>query len=212
MIKNIIRTYVALCAGIIGFSCASLSQAAVITFEASDFSIDTTFSNVSTFSFSIDIAGPLAAGVTYSNPTLNAVNYSVFGSLDATPSGFPAFNLVRSIGGSEFYAQGSSLEFSIAASADLSDGLQVADLLGGGSAPAFVFDGREVDTGRYHPALVELYTNGTGQIQNSNNTGGVNPGSNQVVDVDFGDEYISGLTFDAATLTLAAQPVPLPGG
>lgn len=183
------------------------SQAAIITFGASDFVLNPTFSNVQTFGFTIDIAGPLAAGATYTNPTLNSVQYNVFGTLVATPSGFPAFNLVRNIGGAEFYTQGSSLMFSISATADLSDGLQVSELTG--ADPVFVFNGREVGTGRYHPALFQLNSDGTGSIRNSNNMGGINPGSGLEVDVDFGEEYITELAFDASSLTLAAA-VPEP--
>lgn len=183
------------------------SQAAIITFGASDFVLNPTFSNVQTFDFTIDIAGPLTAGATYTNPTLNSVTYNVFGTLTTTPSGFPAFNLVRNIGGAEFYTQGSSLMFSISAAADLSDGLQVSELTG--TDPVFVFNGREVGTGRYHPALFQLNSDGTGSIRNSNNMGGTNPGSGMVVDVDFGEEYITELTFNASSLTLSAA-VPEP--
>jgi hypothetical protein len=40
--------------------------------------------------------------------------------------------------------------------------------------------------------------------------GGVNPATGEVVDVDFGQEYISNLTFDASSLTLAV-PEPSAG-
>ncbi|NKB22033.1 MAG: hypothetical protein GKS01_16215 [Alphaproteobacteria bacterium] len=177
----------------------------MISFEAADFGLTPVFSNVTTFAFGIDIAGPLTAGTVYSDPTLNGVDYNVFGTLDVTPSGFPAFNLVRSIGGAEFYTQGSSLSFEVAVGADLTDGLQVSDLVGD-----FIFDGREVGTGRYHPALFQLHSDGTGSIRNSNNTGGVNPGSGEVVNVTFGEEYITDLTFNASTLTLADAPAAVP--
>lgn len=76
----------------------------------------------------------------------------------------------------------------------------------------FRFNGREVDTGRYHPALVELNADGTGRIRNSNNLGAINPSSLQTVNVDIGDEYITELQFDPTTLTLtgpiAAVPEP----
>ena len=191
------------------FLMSASSHGFVISFEASDFALTPTKSNVVTFSFTIDVDAPLVAGV-YANPTLNSVQYNVFGQLVAgTPSGFPAFDLQRSIGGAEFYAQGSSLAFEIAAGADLSDGLQLAELVG--SDPVFVFNGREVDTGRYHPALFELNADGTGTMQNSNNQGGVNPGSGMVVDVTFGDEYITQLNVDPSSLTLApADPVVVP--
>jgi hypothetical protein len=182
------------------------SQAAIITFEAADFTVTPVFSNVRAFNFTIDLVGPLVAGVTYSNPTLNSVVYGVSGSLDSTPSGFPAFNLQRTITGAEFYSQGSSLEFAIAGSADLSDGLQVSELDGVGQV--FLYNGRDVGTGRYHPALVMLNDDGTGSIQNSNNQGGINPGSGEEVNVGFGEEYITELNFDPAVLTLSEVPIP----
>jgi len=190
---------------------SSVAHAAVITFEAADFVVTPQFSNVSTFNFTIDLAGPLSTGMSYSNPTLNSVVYGVSGSLSSTPSGFPAFNLQRTISNADFYGQGSSLEFAISSSADLSDGLQVSDLEANGADPVFVFNGREVDTGRYHPALVEFYADGTGRIQNSNNTGGINPGSKLEVDVNFGEEYITNLSFDPDTLTLVeVSEIPVP--
>ena len=131
----------------------------MISFEASDFGKTAVFSNVTTFGFSIDIAAPLTAGTTYSKADVNSVDYNLFGSLGNTPSGFPAFNLVWSITGFDFDAQGSSLSVEVAVGANLTDGLQVSDLVGD-----FIFDGREVGTGRYHPALVELHSDGTGRI------------------------------------------------
>ena len=77
-------------------------RAFVISFEASDFGLNLSFNNVQTFEFTSDIAGPLTAGTIYNDPVLTGVDYRVFGALGATPSGFPTFNLVRSIGGGEF--------------------------------------------------------------------------------------------------------------
>jgi hypothetical protein len=182
----------------------ALSWADPLTFQASDFGLNPTFSEVRTFAFSIDLAVPVTAGSSYSNPELSRVDYNVFGTLDGTPSGFPSFNLVRAIAGSEFYDQGSSMAFEIDITADLTDGLQVSELVGTGIV--FEFNGREVDTGRYHPALLQLNADGTGTIQNSNNKGGINPGSGEVVDVDFGEEYITELTFTPSTLTLFPPP------
>ena len=87
----------------------------------------------------------------------------------------------------------------------MSDGLQVSELAGTGSDVVFRFNGREVDTGRYHPVFIELRADGTGILQNANNTGGDNPQDGFVgdIDVDFGEEYITNLTFDPATLTIA---------
>jgi hypothetical protein len=172
----------------------------VITFQASDFGLNPTFNDVHTFEFSININLAINAGTNYVNPELNGVDYHVSGTLANTPSGFPAFNLVRSIGGAEYYTQGSSLAFAVDAAADLSDGLQVSELVG--AATVFEFDGREVDTGRYHPALFQLNADGTGMIQNSNNSGGINPGSGEEVDVDYGEEYITELSFNPSALTL----------
>ena len=56
---------------------------------------------------------------------------------------------------------------------------------------AFVFDGHEDGTGRFHPAFFVLNSNGTGLMQNSDNTGA---GSMMNIDVDFGAEYITELT------------------
>ena len=94
--------------------------------------------------------------------------------------------------------QGSSFKFEIASNADLTDGLQISDLVDG-----LVLNAREVDTGRYHPPLLELNADGTGSMQNSNNFGGINPFNNQFVDIDFGEEYIIELSFDPTSLTIA---------
>ena len=214
LIRRVLRALSVCCAclGLTGLAIPP-ANAFVISFEAADFGLNPTFSNVQTFAFSIDIAGPLTAGTSYINPVLNGVNYNVFGTLAATPSGFPAFNLVRAIAGPEFYSQGSSLSFGVSAFADLSDGLQVSEMVGVDPVfvgPVFVFNGREVGTGRYHPSLVQLNADGTGSIRNSNNTGGVNPGSGQVVNVGFGDEYVTELSFEAGQLTLAPAVIPEP--
>ncbi|MEO1530108.1 MAG: PEP-CTERM sorting domain-containing protein [Planctomycetota bacterium] len=187
------------------------ARADIVTFEASDFGLNPTFSNVRTFRFEIDIAAPITPGAILDNPTLNGVRYNVFGQLAAgTPSGFSAFDLRREIGGDEFYAQGSSLSLQIANDADLTDGLQASELVG--ADPVFVFNGREVGTGRYHPAVVRLNADGTGSIRNSNNMGGVNPATNEVVDVEEGEEYITELTFTPSALTLIeVAAVPEPG-
>ena len=185
----------------------ALSWADLLTFQASDFGLNPTFSDVHTFAFTIDLAVAVTAGSSYSNPELTSVNYNVSGTLDNTPSGFQAFNLVRAILGSEFYTQGSSMAFEVDITADLSDGIQVSELVG--TDIVFEFNGREVDTGRYHPALVQLNADGTGTIQNSNNMGGINPGSGEEVDVDFGDEYITELTFIPSTLTIIPPPPDL---
>lgn len=101
------------------------------------------------------------------------------------------------------------MTFEVDITADLSDGLQVSELVGTGIV--FEFDGREVGTGRYHPAIVQLNADGTGSIRNSNNTGGINPGSGMEVDVDFGEEYITELTFIPSTLTLFTDLILMDG-
>jgi len=185
-----------------------------IRFSETDFGVTDVFNDLRTFSFEIQIAGPLQAGV-FNDPTIVGVDYTVFGVLpDPTPSGFGAFLLNRpetagdQFPGSEFYANGGSLSFEISASADLTDGVQFNELVGG--ANAFVFNAREVGTGRYHPPVIELNADGTGLFENSNNMGGINPGSGEEVDVARGEEYISTLTFDPANFTLGVSAVPEP--
>tara|TARA_R110002049_G_scaffold309268_1_gene519505 strand:- start:6520 stop:7203 length:684 start_codon:yes stop_codon:yes gene_type:complete len=205
-IKRIMALAVAIC-GISLITPTAPTRAAVLSFSSSDFGLTTTFNNVATFDFEIEIVDDIVAGVSYVNPAITRIDYSVMGSLTSpTPSGFPAFSLVRSIVGNEFYSQGSSMAFTVSAMADLSDGLQVDELTG--LDPIFEFHAREVGTGRYHPPRFRLNADGTGRIENSNNTGGVNPGNGMVVDVDFGEEYITELAFNPAQLTIAAVPEP----
>jgi hypothetical protein len=146
--------------------------------------------------------------------------------LAATPSGFPSFGFALNhrfpasppgpITGAEFYAlngsavAGQTLRFQVSASADLSDGLQLDELDDLGGGVIFLFNGREEGTGRYHPAFLELRSDGTGIIQNADNMGGDNPadGSPNEIDVDFGDEYITNLSFNPSTFTIG---VPEPG-
>lgn len=185
-----------------------------LEFSDADFGIVPEFGEVTSFDFAIDINAPLVAGGVYSNPVLSGVTYSVFGLLDANtvPSGFDSFNLSRTIGGQEFFDQGSSLNFTIDSAADLSDGLQISELVADANGLLFQFDGREVNTGRFHPPLLELFSDGTGSLQNSNNTGGINPVSGTVVDVGFGDEYVNGLTFDSSVTLASAVPEPSSAG
>lgn len=176
-----------------------------IRLSNSDFTTTPAFSDVQTFDFDIELGVPLAAG-SYANPTMNRLDYSVSGTLVAgTPSGFSGFALSRSFTDAAFYLQGSSLSFEVAPTADLSDGVQVSELTG--ADPVFVFNGREDGTGRFHPALLELNSDGTGRIQNSNNAPAGTP-------IAFGAEYITDLTFDPATLTIARaeSQVVIPAG
>lgn len=182
-----------------------VAQSFQIRFASPSFQATPIFSDVITFSFRIIVAEELVAGMAYDNPTITTVDYEVSGTLEpGTPSGFPSFALERSISGTEFYAQGSSLSFTVSPSAVLTDGLQAAELAGPGIV--YTFNGREVDTGRFHPALLELDANGTGRIQNSNNVPSLNP----LVEVDFGEEYITDLAFDPGNLTIV--PVSSLGG
>lgn len=181
-----------------------VAGAFTLNLSSTQFGLTPSFNAVTSFQFEIDVSAPLAPGV-YDNPGLAHVTYSVLGMLGSspTPSGFPAFNLQRSITGADFYAQGSSLQFAIAPGANLADGLQLSELAGTGSGPVFVFNGRELGTGRYHPPLLELFADGSGQIQNSNNMGGINPATLKEVNVNFGEEYIVALSTNPATMTLA---------
>ena len=76
----------------------------------------------------------------------------------------------------------SSFEVCLEIVVDLTVGLQVSELI------TFVFNEREVGAGRCHPTFIELSSDGSELIQNSNNAGGANLGSGLVVDVDFAEE------------------------
>lgn len=173
-----------------------IAQTMQLTLSDADFEITNVVSDVDLFDFQIEINAPLAAGV-YNNPSLISVSYRVFGSLiEGTPSGFEAFDLMREITGEEFYAQGSSLQFGIDENAVLEDGVQIDEL--SGTDVVFRFDGREIGNERFHPALFELRADGTGTIQNSNNTPTLDP----LLEIDFGSEYINDLLFDPGNTTL----------
>ena len=161
-----------------------------------DYQITNTFSDVDLFTIDIDLDIPFESGL-YDNPTILNVNYRVFGSLEpGTPSGFPQFDLQRSISGAEFYQQGGSLMFEIAANADFSDGIQADELVDNGTI--LTLNAREVGNGRFHPPIFELYSDGTGRIQNSNNVHTVDP----LLEVNFGDEYITDLEFSTHSTVL----------
>ena len=66
-----------------------------------------------------------------------------------------------------------------------------------------------MDTGRYHPPILQLLANGTRILQNSNNNGDVTPSTGNVVNVNFGDEYVTNLTFNPANAPIA-PPIPVP--
>jgi hypothetical protein len=190
-----------------GLSSGALAQNMTLRMANGDFQISNTFSDVDIFDIRVEIAAPLAAGV-YNNPDIIDVTYQVMGDLvPGTPSGFPAFNLQRSITGTEFYAQGSSLSFEISPTAVLTDGVQVAELVGAGVV--FTFNAREIDNSRFHPALFELNADGTGRIQNSDNIHTLDP----LNEVNFGEEYITDLMFDPGNTTvIIANASPCPCG
>jgi len=203
---------------------ATQATAFQLLLSNTDFGAAPVFSNVQNFSFQIDLAGPLVAGGVYDNTSITQVQYLVRGNLSSnpsTPSGFPAFRLDRfpsgegPISAADWISQGSSIAFEIAASANLSNGLQLSELVPGAGGLLFELDAREferLDRARYHPPLLQLFENSTGVLQNSNNssgsTGTTNPGTGLTVDVDFGDEYITNLSFDPNAITLV---VPEPG-
>lgn len=188
-----------------------------LTFDDADFGIASVFNDVADFRVEIVVDDDLAPGQTYTNPALVQVDYSVQGVLNSpTPSGFPGFQLVRSIGGAAFYGLSpeAALSFTVRADADLSDGLQINELAG--NTPAFEFNAREFNQqpGRYHPPRLRLNADGTGQLINANNQSTFpNPdppiGSGLLVDVDFGDEYDVALSFDPG-LTIAGPVAVIP--
>jgi hypothetical protein len=206
---------------------ADSASAFTIFFSNSSFStagITPRFSDVRTFQFELNLTGPLVAGASYDNSSLVEVRYDVRGGLSTsppTPSGFPAFALNRTASGegvispADWIGQGSSVAFEIAASANFLDGLQLSELVADPTGLLLAIDAREferLDRARYHPPQLLLYAGGTGILQNSNNssgsTGTVNPATGLTVDVDFGEEYITDLSFSPSEITLA---VPEPG-
>lgn len=185
----------------VGLVSVSSAQTMTLTTSNTDYQVTNVFSDVGVFTISVVIDAPLAVGV-YNNPDIISVSYQVSGSLTpGTPSGFPAFALVRDISGTEFYAQGSSLSFEISPAAVLTDGVQIAELVGNGVV--LTYNAREIGNGRFHPALFELSSNGTGRIQNSDNVVTENP----FQQVDFGEEYITDLVFDPGNTTVLTGTV-----
>ena len=175
---------------------AANAQNMFLSMDQDDFVVTNIFSDVDTFAFDIRFAAPLTSG-SFVNPDITTVTYSVSGTLvPGTPSGFPAFALERTMSGDEFYAQGSSISFEIAAGALLSDGVQIDELVGNGLV--FTFNGKEVDNGRFHPTLFELNSDGTGMMQNSDNITVLDP----LQQVAFGSEYINTLAFDPGNTTI----------
>ena len=188
------------------------------------------FSNVRNFSFSIDFQGPLRGGEGYLNEDLIEVEYLVRGSLDETPSGFPAFALDRRAGSregpispQEWTSQNSVLGFWIASDANLLDGVQLSELVADSKDGTVLNidagERKRLDVARYHPPQLRLFADGTGILWNSNNTSGptgtVNPQTGETVDLDYGEEYITRLVFDPSAITIIQPPngsvVPEPG-
>jgi hypothetical protein len=183
------------------FATGANAQSTTLAFSSDDFVVTPVFNNVAEFDFEIVINAALEPGV-YNNPEISTLTYAVSGSLMNTPSGFPAFALVRTMSGDEFYAQGSSLQFEVSDTAVLTDGVQAVELVGAGVV--FTFNGRENGNGRFHPALLELNADGTGRLQNSDNIVRDVP----FLQVDFGEEYITDLAFDPGNLTMLTTFVP----
>lgn len=186
-----------------------------LSFVHTDFGITPVKNNVLEFNFDIDIDAPYAAGMSYTDPDLNGVDYRILGdvSIDPTPSGFDSnFLLIRSLPGNDLYAQSAdaTLEFSIDPGADLSDGLQISEL--GAAGLVFTLNAREVDQmpGRYHPPIFTLNAGGSGRLVNAANTspGNPNPSSGEDVNVQIADEYDVTLSFDP-NVTIA-PPIPEP--
>ncbi len=208
------------------------ASAFTIELEDADFGaagLTPEFSNVRSFAFDLELAGRLEAGTSYDNASIRSVEYILQGGLSTsppTPSGFSAFRLDRRPGGegpisaADWIGQGSSLGFSVAAGIDLSDGLQLSELVPDANGLIFALDAREferLDRARYHPPQLLLYADGTGILRNSNNssggTGTVNPATGVTVDLDFGEEYVTRIAFDPRVVTLvsAEAVVPEPG-
>ena len=182
----------------------------------SDFGITSEFNDISSFEFNIDLPGNLVAGQSYVDPLISQISYLIEGDLRAmgSPSGFPGFRLTRNYTGDEFYTQSpdATLQFEIDSAADLSDGLQLSELVSNGSDPIFLFNARELnqDPARFHPPVLSLFADGTGLFQNANNQSSfTNPSTGEPVGIDFGEEYIVNLSFDPSAVTIAG-PVAVP--
>ena len=108
--------------------------------------------------------------------------------------------------GCEFYAPGGagSIQFEIAPAAILRAGLHLSELVGPG--PVFTINARQINTGRFHPPLLQFTAAGTGLLQNSNNFP-----NDQVGELAFGAEYITDLQVAPSTFTLGFN-IPEPSG
>ena len=215
IVKNILLSLVS---ALTVFGADTARAGFIVHLSHTDFGLTNTFNQITEFSFDISFSGDLVAGGVYNNPAINTADYRVRGVLpDTTPSGFDSFLLIRSMNGAEFYGLSpeSGINFSIAPTANLSDGVQISELMG--SDPVFSFNAREFnqDPGRYHPPIITLNSDGTGLLTNANNKSTFsNPpppmGSGLPVDVAIGDEYTIDLTF-SSSLTIASVPEPSSG-
>jgi len=161
-----------------------------------DYQLTKTHSDLYFFAVNVEFAAPLVPGV-YNNPEAVSISLWVRGNLaPGTPSGLADFDHPWQFPGAEFYGRGGSLRFEISEAAVLSDGIQVAELVGDGVV--LTVDSREIDYGSYHPGIFELRADGTGRIQNSNNIVTLDP----LNEVDFGEEYITDLRFDPGNTTI----------
>ena len=161
-----------------------------------DYQLTKIHSDLSFFAINVEFSAPLTSGA-YDNPDVISISLWVRGNLaPGTPSGFTDFDHPWQFSGTDFYSRGGSLRFEISNDADLSDGIQVSELVGDGVV--LTVDGREIDYGSYHPAIFELRADGTGRIQNSNNIVTLDP----LIEVDFGEEYITDLRFNPETTTI----------
>jgi hypothetical protein len=197
------------------FGCQTTKADILISFSDADFASTDTFNIISQFNFNFRLDEDLVAGGVYNDPNIKSLDYFVRGDLrpQGSPSGFPGFALSRSMDGSEFYnlSPESSFSFSVSSTADLSDGLQLSELVDLGGGEILRLNAREFDQnpGRYHPPIFTLKNDGTGVLWNANNKSQfINPGSGRLVDVAKGEEYISDLTFNPSAVTFASVPEP----
>ncbi|MEL6869559.1 MAG: hypothetical protein AAFO81_07140 [Pseudomonadota bacterium] len=188
---------------------SALAQTSTFALSDADFTVSPIFSDIREFDITIEIDEPLRAGI-FDDPFLVEVDYSVTGTLtQGTPSGFNAFALQRTLIAQEFYTQGGTMSFQVDLAANLDDGVQASELVPDANGIILTFNAREVDTGRFHPALLVLSADGTGSIRNSNNIIALNP----LQEIMEGDEYITDLTFIPAEFTLfdvSPEPTPEP--
>ena len=75
----------------------------------------------------------------------------------------------------------------------------------------FEFDVHEDGTGRYHPPILQLFSDGTGSLRTSDDTDGIDLATGVEVNAANGDEYVTELTFSPGSLQLAVpEPASAP--